>query len=68
MPNAYETTKTSFVTEILNKPNSFSFKSSGSKLHPTPQIGKGDYLLPGAYEFEDISNRFYTIIQALTSL
>jgi hypothetical protein len=41
----------------MKKPNSFSFKSSGRKLHPTPQIGKGDFLLPGAYEVDDLSNR-----------
>jgi hypothetical protein len=26
-------------------------------LHPTPQIGKGDYLMPGAYDFEDMTTR-----------
>lgn len=49
---------TSFVTESLKKPNTYRFKSDGRRIEPMPQIGKGEYLLPGAYSFEDFSSRF----------
>jgi hypothetical protein len=39
------------------KPNTYSFKSDGRRIDPTPQIGKGEYLLPGSYNFEDINDR-----------
>jgi len=49
----------SFLNEVLRKPNTYRFKSDGRRIEPMPQIGKGEYLLPGAYSFEDFSSRFY---------
>lgn len=43
----------------MKRPGTYRFKSDGRRLDPTPQIGKGDYLLPGAYDFEDMSTRYY---------
>ena len=47
----------SFLSEVYKKPNTYRFKSDGRKIEPMPQIGKGEYLLPGAYSFEDFSSR-----------
>jgi len=46
-----------FVHDIIKKPNSFSFKSDGRRRDPPPQMRKGEYLLPGAYSYEDLSQR-----------
>ena len=58
LPHAYETTNYSFLTDIMKKPGTYRFKSDGRKLNPTPQIGKGEALLPGAYDFEDMTTRY----------
>lgn len=47
----------SFLNEALKKPNTYRFKSEGRRNDPTPQIGKGQYLLPGAYSYEDFAQR-----------
>ena len=52
----------SFLNEILRKPNTYRFKSDGRKLDPVPQQGKGVYLLPGAYSFEDFAQRFFIVL------
>lgn len=49
----------SFLTEVLKKPNTYRFKSDGRRHDPTPQIGRGQYLLPGAYSYEDFGQRYY---------
>ena len=46
-----------YLNEFLRRPNTYRFKTDGRKHEPTPQIGKGDFLLPGAYSFEDFSQR-----------
>ena len=57
LPGAYNVHMSTFINEINKKPNTYSFKSDGRRLEPTPQIGKGDYLLPGAYGYEDFAQR-----------
>lgn len=47
----------SFLAEVYRKPNTYRFKSDGRRIDPTPQIGKGEYLLPGAYAYEDFGSR-----------
>ena len=47
----------SFVQEIFKKPNTYRFKSNGRKGDPMPQLPKGQYLLPGAYDYEDLADR-----------
>jgi hypothetical protein len=42
----------------MKKPGTYRFKSDGRRLNPTPQIGKGEALLPGAYDFEDMTTRY----------
>jgi len=42
---------------MIKKPSSFSFKSDGRRRDPLPHMRKGDYLLPGAYSYEDLSQR-----------
>lgn len=37
--------------------NTYRFKSDGRRMDPTPQQGKGEYLLPGAYGYEDFAQR-----------
>ena len=55
MPGRYNLP--SFLSDVYKKPNTYRFKSDGRRLEPMPQIGKGEYLLPGAYSFEDFSSR-----------
>lgn len=56
-PSPLKYKMSSFLNEILRKPNTYRFKSDGRKLDPVPQQGKGVYLLPGAYSFEDFAQR-----------
>lgn len=46
-----------FISDLIKKPNTYRFKSDGRRHEPLPQIGKGELLLPGAYSFEDFSQR-----------
>lgn len=48
----------SFLSEALKKPNTYRFKSDGRKHDPVPQQGRGKYLLPGAYSYQDFGQRF----------
>lgn len=47
----------SFLNEVFKRPNTYRFKSDGRRHEPWPQIGKGESLLPGAYSYEDFSQR-----------
>lgn len=46
-----------FIKEMNRTQNTYRFKSDGRRLDPTPQQGKGEYLLPGAYGYEDFGQR-----------
>lgn len=46
-----------FIKDLNKTQNTYRFKSEGRKHEPMPQIGKGGYLLPGAYGFEDFAQR-----------
>ncbi len=46
-----------FLNEIVKRPNTYRFKSDGRQRDPIPQQGKGSYLLPGAYDYEDFADR-----------
>ncbi|CAF0742022.1 unnamed protein product [Brachionus calyciflorus] len=46
-----------FINELVKKPNTYRFKSDGRRHEPLPQVGKGEALLPGAYSYEDFSQR-----------
>ena len=45
------------VKELRKRKNTYRFKSDGRRTDPQPQIGKGAYLLPGAYQHEDLDQR-----------
>ena len=55
-----------FLSEGQKKPMSYHFKSDGRKHDPQPQIGKGALLLPGAYNYEDLAQRYHNITACLT--
>ena len=43
-----------FIVDLAKRPNTYGFKSDGRKLDPMPQIGHGQYLLPGAYNYKSM--------------
>lgn len=45
------------MNDLVKRPNTYRFKSDGRRQEPMPQIGKGESLLPGAYSYEDFSQR-----------
>lgn len=53
VPGAYESG--TFIDEMRVRPNTYRFKTDGRKINPQPQIGKGESLMPGAYEYEDLA-------------
>lgn len=55
MPGKYNLPN--FINDLVKRPNTYRFKSDGRRHEPLPQIGKGEYLLPGAYSYEDFSQR-----------
>ncbi|ELT88702.1 hypothetical protein CAPTEDRAFT_224172 [Capitella teleta] len=55
LPGTYEVDN--FIGEMVKRPNTYRFKSDGRKLNPQPQIGTGEYLLPGAYNHKDLTAR-----------
>lgn len=48
---------TGFIKDLNKTQNTYRFKTDGRKHEPMPQIGKGSYLLPGAYGYEDFAQR-----------
>jgi hypothetical protein len=44
----------SFTQELNKRRSSFSFKTDGRRRDPMPHLRKGQYLLPGAYTYEDL--------------
>jgi hypothetical protein len=43
--------------QMNKKPATYNFKTDGRKHDPVIRMKKGDYLLPGAYNFEDMQHR-----------
>ena len=52
VPGSYRITD-NFMVDLAKRPNTYSFKSDGRRLDPMPQIGHGQYLLPGAYNHKE---------------
>lgn len=46
-----------FTKDLIHKPNTYRFKSDGRKRDPMPQVGRGEYLLPGAYNYDDFAKK-----------
>lgn len=46
-----------FFNELVKRPNTYRFKSDGRRHDPIPQQGRGAYLLPGAYGYEDFAQK-----------
>ncbi|CAF0848008.1 unnamed protein product [Didymodactylos carnosus] len=56
-PGSYDTHLNTFIKDIVQRPNTYGFKSDGRKRDPRPLDPKGQYLMPGAYRFEDFSEQ-----------
>lgn len=50
-----------FIHEMRKRQDTYRFKSDGRRHDPIPQQGRGEYLLPGAYGFEDFAQRLKKI-------
>lgn len=55
VPGSYESG--GFLASLANRRDTYSFKSDGRRLDPQPQIGRGQDLLPGAYDHQDLARR-----------
>ncbi len=50
-----------FIKELTHKPATYRFKSDGRKRDPQPQVGRGEYLLPGAYNYDDFAKKLKSL-------
>jgi hypothetical protein len=46
-----------FLTDLKRRPATYGFKSTGRMKDPVVFVSKGDLLMPGAYNLDDITKR-----------
>ena len=50
-----------FMGDLSKRPNSYRFRSDGRRLDPMPHIGRGQYLMPGAYSHKSMVEEYVLI-------